>query len=277
MTPTITVPSASGYYGNSSVTCYSPYSPFSSWTWYAWCSPYYLSTWFWNRYYPTYYWRYYPSYYSNGYYIGGGYGAPTVVDNRTIIIDSGETVVGEGSVLYESPEDFEGSRIAGERSPEETMELTTAADSYLQSGDRAFREGRYGDSVHFYAKAIEFSPQEGALYLVLADALFATGDYHYAAYAIRRALEIDPTLIDGEVDKHLFYGAPEDFDYQLRVLESYVRDHPTDNDSRLVLALNMLFGLRAQDAVRILENQFTQSVSDDPAAALILQRARLAQ
>jgi len=265
VTPTFTGPSKDYYHAN-----YSPFyhSPYYSWGWYAWSTPFYVSNWYWS-------W-YYPNYYRSGVYVGY-YDTPVVVDNRTIIIDSGDEVVGEGSVLYEGASGYEGSVAVGERSPEETMELTTAADSYLQLGDRAFRERRYGDAVHFYAKAIEFSPDEGALYLVLADALFATGDYHYAAYAIRRALEIDPTLINGDIDKHLFYGSPEDFDQQLRVLESYVRDHPTDNDSRLVLALNFLFGLRAPEAVRVLETQFSRPVSEDAAAALILQRARLVQ
>ena len=268
--PTIVTPTFTGsgnkyYYANYSPFCYSPYY---SWGWYAWYAPFYVSNWYWSS--------YYPSYYRSGVYVGY-YDTPVVVDNRTIIIDSGYEVVGEGSVLYEGASDYEGGVVVGERSPEENMELTTAADSYLQLGDRAFRERRYGDAVHFYAKAIEFSPEEGALYLVLADALFATGDYHYAAYAIRRALEIDPTLIDADIDKHLFYGSPEDFDQQLRVLESYVRDHPTDNDSRLVLALNFLFGQRAAEAVRVLETQFSRPVSNDLAAELILQRARLAQ
>ena len=35
----------------------------------------------------------------------------------------------------------------------------------------------------------------GVLFLVLSDALFATGDYHYAAYALRRALELDPGIV----------------------------------------------------------------------------------
>jgi len=53
--------------------------------------------------------------------------------------------------------------------------LSIAAQRYLELGDRAFREGRYFDAVQFYAKAVEFAPDQGALYLVLSDALFAAG------------------------------------------------------------------------------------------------------
>ena len=53
-----------------------------------------------------------------------------------------------------------------------------AATEYMALGDRAFTEGRYGDAVHYYARAVEFAPEDGVLQLVLSDALFATGDYH---------------------------------------------------------------------------------------------------
>ena len=141
-------------------------------------------------------------------------------------------------------------------------------------GDRAFREGCYTDAVQFYAKAVEFAPDEGALYLVLADALFAAGDYHYGAYAIRRALELDASLVDVEIDKRSFYPDPAAFDRQLAELEGPMAENPEDRDARLVLALNYLFGGRAKDAVRELEIP-TAGLAEDPAAARILAAARL--
>jgi tetratricopeptide (TPR) repeat protein len=149
--------------------------------------------------------------------------------------------------------------------------LSIATQRYLELGDRAFREGRYTDAVQFYAKAVEFAPDQGALYLVLSDALFASGDYHYAAYAIRRALELDPSLVDTRVDKHAFYASPEQFDEHLRALERYTFEHPDDRDARLVLALNYLFGARAGDAVRILTNT---SIAEDTVAQRVLERAK---
>jgi tetratricopeptide (TPR) repeat protein len=140
-------------------------------------------------------------------------------------------------------------------------------------GDRAFRDGRYGDAVHYYAKAVELAPDEGVAYLVLGDALFATGDYHYAAYALRKALELDPTLIDATVDKREFYGDPRDYDRQIAVLELYLQDHFLDDDARLVLAANYLFGGRPQAAVELLENPFSAEVRASPAGAKVLERA----
>ena len=160
---------------------------------------------------------------------------------------------------------------------ERTDSLARASNHYLTLGDSAFRDGRYGDAVHFYAKAVEFAPDEGVLYLVLADALFATGDFHYGAYALRKALELDPTLLDLEVDKHEFYSDPADFDKQLATLESYLTDHPSDNDGRLLLAANYLAAQRPADAARLLEGAAGTAVREDPAGALIYEAARTRQ
>ncbi|MFT5285635.1 MAG: hypothetical protein ACI8TQ_001800 [Planctomycetota bacterium] len=258
--PTITTGSYYTNWNNYSAYCGSAFS----WGIYGWYSSHYLNDWYWSS--------YYPAYYHNGFYVGYHTGTPIYIDQSITIVQAGDTTIGDD---YQGISDTQVGLPAGESSPEDTMVLSAASDAYLQSGDRAFRERRYGDAVHFYAKAIEFSPNEGALYLVLADALFATGDYHYAAYAIRRALELDPTLLVSEIDKHDFYGRPSDFDQQLRVLEDYVTDHPTDTDTRLVLALNYLFGGMHGHATRLLENDFSRGLGTDPAAMLILERSRL--
>src|SRR5204863_5387115 len=123
----------------------------------------------------------------------------------------------------------------------------------------------------FYAKAVEFAPDQGALYLVLSDALFAAGDYHYGAYAVRRAFELDSALIETSVDKHAFYSDPALFDQQLAVLERYLAQHPDDRDARLVLGLNYLFGGRAKDAAHTIEAAGA-AMAADLAAQKVLQR-----
>jgi len=131
--------------------------------------------------------------------------------------------------------------------------LSAAGLRYLELGDTAFSDMRFADAVHFYARAVEFDPGRGMLHLVLADALFATGDYHYGAHQIRKAIELEPSLVDVPVDKHQFYTDPTEFDRQLAVLELYVKDHPDDVDARLVLALNNLFGGRPLAALELLK------------------------
>jgi hypothetical protein len=241
--------------------CY-PYSyychPFgwSYWYWYG-CWPYGLASW-----YPASYGYYYspPLYYAT-------------------IVEQYEEPVQEQQVVEEAPAEAaqgEGAAPAPSRAvgPDSAAR---ASGQYLTLGDQAFRDGRYSDAVHFYAKAVEFAPNEGVLYLVLSDGLFATGDYHYGAFALRKALELDPTLVTNAIDKHTFYADAAEFDRQLGVLEGYLRDHPGDDDARLMLAANYLFGGRAPQAVALLEGPDSESTAREPAGALILSASRAAQ
>ena len=183
----------------------------------------------------------------------------------TVLEPVGEAVLAGGGSEFPA---------AADQSP-----LSAAAERYLTLGDRSFREGRYADAVQFYAKAVDFAPDQGALYLVLCDALFAAGDYHYAAYAVRKAFELEPSLAEAVVDKHTFYLDPAEFDRQLAVAEQYVIDHATDRDARLVLALNMLFGGRPAVAVDLYDATAAPAASlvRDQAAELILRVAREVQ
>jgi len=152
--------------------------------------------------------------------------------------------------------------------------LQSAASHHLALGDEAFRDGRYGDAVHEYAKAVEYQPDQGVLHLILSAALFATGDYHYSAYALRRALELDPTLVDSVVDKHSFYGDPAEFDRQLELLERYLGDHFLDEDARILLAANYLFGAKPSMAVDLLGSPSSGSVRDSATGKILMERAK---
>ncbi|MDP6739024.1 MAG: tetratricopeptide repeat protein [Planctomycetota bacterium] len=248
----------------------------SSYCWGSWWNYYWYSGGYWSPgCCPSYYWYgpFYPSY--------------TSVIYQTVESDPQADVV----YVYEEPQEevyVEGPIAEGEvvvaedwaggtPVPAADGNLNRAADHYLTLGDQAFQESRFGDAVHFYAKAVEFSPQDGILYLILADSLFATGDYHYAAYALRRAFELDPKLAMSVVDKHGFYADPIEFDRQIATLELYIQDHFLDDDARLVLAANYLFGGRPAEAVDLLENAFSREISTEPAGAALLEAAKRIQ
>jgi hypothetical protein len=166
------------------------------------------------------------------------------------------------------------ARLVEPSAPEAVVQaLHAAAKQHLDEGDRAFLEGRYADAVHHYARAVECSPQDGALHLVLADALFATGDYHYCAWSLRRAFELEPALFDAQVDKRGFYRDPAEFDRQLVLAEGFLEDHFLDDDARLVLAANYHWARRHGDCVALLESAFSVGVRDSLCGARILARA----
>jgi tetratricopeptide (TPR) repeat protein len=201
--------------------------------------------------------------------------AYSTVVYETIVLENEEVPAGEDVLVQEQAS---GNGVAETPVPiERQAEMNRAADYYLTLGDRAFRDSRFGDAVHYYAKAVEFSTQDGILYLILSDALFATGDYHYAAYALRKALELDPGLAGSVVDKHAFYSDPTEFDRQLAVLERYFEDHTEDGDARLVLAANYLFGNRPAAAVDLLSSASSEAVANSPAGQVILESAQSVQ
>ena len=125
--------------------------------------------------------------------------------------------------------------------------------------------------MQFYSKAIEYAPNQGAMYLLLADSLFSSGDYHYAAYAIRRAYELEPTLLVNVVDKHAFYDDPAVYDRQIAVLEQYVLDRPDDRDARLVLAVNYLFAGRPAACVDLLRDPKSSTLVGEEIAQELLE------
>jgi hypothetical protein len=254
----------------------------SSWSfWWGWgCYPY---SWFAHPFAPCYWywWGYWP--YGINYWYPGSYSSyySPPVYYSTVIYETAEPA----QVVEEAPADYVGEGVVEPREQARLDGLlrtgpdsaARASGQYLTLGDRAFREGRYADAVHFYARAVEFAPDEAVLYLVLSDGLFATGDYHYGAFALRKALELDPTLVTSGIDKHTFYVDPKEFEAQLAQLESYLVDRPGDDDARLMLAANYLFGNRAAAAVDLLGEPASDRLLDDAAAALILQAARDAQ
>jgi tetratricopeptide (TPR) repeat protein len=246
--------------------CYRP-------TWCSYPSYYgYPSQWAWNA---CWWWYrpYYPYYASSYCYAGWwypwsyGYWGSTVY--RT-------------EVVYVETETIPAAEVADQAAPAGNAERAPGADSdalrrsagrYLQLGDDAFQLGQYGRAVHYYAKAIELSPDDGVLYLVLSDALFATGDYHYAAYALRRAFELEPDLALMQFDKRDLYSDPAAFDEQLGQLELYLDDHFLDEDARLLLAANYLFGGAPERALEFLDDPFSVEVAESEIGAVLRDAA----
>ena len=228
--------------------------------------------WYWNR--CSWYWPYYSwcsSPYGYRYPLAHSYS--TVIYQTVYVPEESTSEIAYAPVEESAPAQLAEGEGLEQRDPLLGDQLNRAADYYLVLGDRAFREGRYGATVHYYAKAIEFSPDQGMLYLLLSDALFATGDYSYCASMLRKALELEPGLATNVIDKHQLYSRPSDFDEQLTRLEVFVADHPLDEDSRLVLAVNYLFSGEPQRAVDFLELPLSERTREDPIGALILDTA----
>ncbi|MBL8861407.1 MAG: hypothetical protein JNK02_05285 [Planctomycetes bacterium] len=255
-----------GWYWN---TCWT-----GGWWWgfgYGW--PYGSCWWGWPSYWSCYWpWGY-------GWSTWGWYSSPWIYSGVVYVDSTPEVVVIREEAPAPAVEPAAAPAPAGappQVAPEIRAGLESSADESLAAGDTAFREGRYSDAVRHYARAVEFAPERGSLWLILSDALFATGDYHYAAYALRKSLELDATLLEPLVDKHEWYGDPAEFDRHIAWAEAYLRDRVLDEDARLVLAANYLFARRHASAVDALESAFGAGLVETKAGRLVLERARRA-
>ncbi len=274
------------HYGHSYVNwCASSYWNYGAFS-FCWAPFAYANTCWWNSYWSCGgYWNagYSPNYYWYGPFIRPRYSVVYPIYETRYVevqqpveyeeewVDEELVEEGEGGVFFIPPPPSAGNNSSKQRS------LGRVAHHYMGLGDEAFSGGRYGDAAHYYAKSVEFSPDEGVLYLVLSDALFATGDYRYAAFALRKAIELDPSVLAHIVDKRSFYSDAGDFDRQLALLEIYLNDHFLDEDARLVLAANYLFGGRPAAAVDLLEDPFSAEVSSSLAGKALLDAARAIQ
>lgn len=207
---------------------YSHYLPYSYYAGYAslgiyWNShyPHYYGPWWWPRYaYAPGRWSGYygESYYAPTYY-SPSYGS-TVVYGVDADKASEETAVDEGS---------------------EQARLARLAQQHLDLGDFYFQQGRYQEAAESYMRALAYAPDDGAIHFVIADSLFAQGDYHYAAFMISKGLELEPGLAFADADKRNAYEDPANFERQMETLHSYLVEKPFDAAVHMVLGYNLMF------------------------------------
>lgn len=230
------------YYWN---TCYS-----TAW-WNTWSHPGYLSTGYWwypsTVYCPTY------LYVPNTVYV-----PPTTTVNvpTTVVYASGgvaPTVVAGGSVV--------GSARAAVPGDVSSDDMATAlAVKYVDLGDFYFRAGRFDDAAEAYGKARSYAPDDASVHFVLADASFANGDYHYAAFLIAEAIRLEPTIVSASTDKRTFYGDVKAFDAHMAALDTYLAKQPYDAMAHLVRGYNLRFS--GQDAEA--QKAFARVLEIDP-------------
>ena len=138
----------------------------------------------------------------------------------------------------DSNDEIQEVSIKSNRKPDSTVEI---AGRYVKLGDAYFEDGRYLEAADSYLRALAYAPNSPSVYFALADSLFAAGDYHYAAYEIRKGITMDESLAKTKIDKRTFYKDPKEFIKQMERLEKWIAQHPKDSDAWLVLGYNRYF------------------------------------
>lgn len=143
---------------------------------------------------------------------------------------------------------------------EEEVTPAKLAEKHVALGDFYFKEGRFQEASESYLRALAYAPEDATIHFVLADALFATGDYHYAAFIIGKAMKLDADLARSTADKRSFYKSAKAFDDQVATLRGYLKDKPYDAAAWLVLGYNLKFSGDADGA----KAAFERVVEVDP-------------
>jgi thioredoxin-like negative regulator of GroEL len=112
-----------------------------------------------------------------------------------------------------------------------TPEQAQLAQDYYGDALIAFQDARYQDSIRLCQHAMVDNPRSAEVILLLAQALFATGEFEQATDAIQMAVQVLPESQWGIVVKNYATNYPNMADYtdQLRALEAAAKTNPAVN------------------------------------------------
>jgi tetratricopeptide (TPR) repeat protein len=153
-------------------------------------------------------------------------------------------------------------------------EQVASADAFDVKGEADFKAGNYPAAIQDWQHALVDTPHNGGDMLLLAQSLFASGQYQPAAGAVQLGMQMLPQEQWGNVLKHFadLYPNNQAFTDQLRALEKSRKTNPNDPATRFLLGyeygylgypkqavaeLDKAIGLRPQDrGAVVMRNQF---------------------
>jgi hypothetical protein len=131
--------------------------------------------------------------------------------------------------------------------PDADTKVKAAGDAFA-AARAAFKAGDYARAQAEDERAIAAISNDPVLHEFRALTLFAQGKYRDAAATLYAVLARGPGW-DWETMRSLYPDA-DTYTRQLRALEAYIRDHPTDGAARFVLAYQYLATRQTDAAVR---------------------------
>ena len=145
----------------------------------------------------------------------------------------------------------------------------SAAD-FVATGEQAFKAGKYREAAQLWQHALVDDPGNAPVVLLMAQALFAQGQYADAAGASQMAMQLLPDSEWGTVIKKRddIYGNPDHYNSQLKALEE-ARDTKPD-DPALHFLLGFHYGAIGQpkQAVEALDKTIQLQPLDEGAKKL---------
>lgn len=129
------------------------------------------------------------------------------------------------------------------------------SNAFARQGQDALKAGDYRSAVRAWRHAVVDDPKNGTTIMMLAQALFAAGDYDEAAAAAQQAMTLLPEeKWDGAVAEFKgLYANPQDFSDRLTELSKAVEQYPDDPALRFELGFQYAYSGQPDLALRQLD------------------------
>ncbi|MBX7168765.1 MAG: tetratricopeptide repeat protein [Pirellulales bacterium] len=195
---------------------------------------------------------YYGSYYGSSY---GLYGSGTYSPTQSYAVAAVDT-----STETPPPEAAPSDDTSSETAPGDAA----AADRYELEGEQAFRSGDFEGALRAWRHALVEDQRDLGLVLLLAQGLFAVGQYDEAAASLEFAFaQMDEKHWGVVVENYReLYGNIGDYTKQLRALEKASKDKPGTPVLMLLLGYHYGYLGYPKEAVAVLQKLVVQQPDD---------------
>jgi len=153
---------------------------------------------------------------------------------------------------------------------EPTDEQMEDAAQLTAQGEADFKAGKYQRAIRHWRHALLDDPHDGAVVLMLSQALFAVGEFNQSAGAVQVALPMLPEEDWGAVvaERGELYGNGKDYSEQLKALEQAAQAQPKSPALQFLLGYHYAFQNQPQRAVAQLDKVLEQAPKDEVARRL---------
>jgi len=155
----------------------------------------------------------------------------------------------------------------GQKVDPEPVAPSPTAERYLREASEAFAEADYETAAEKFRLAAVAAPSEAGPLFAFAQSLIALGKDEYAARVLRRAVALNPAVLEESADIVGVFKDREEFDRVLQALEQRAAAAPPAGDARFLLAAQRFFSgdPRAKELIAPLREALPE---DEAVAAL---------
>jgi tetratricopeptide (TPR) repeat protein len=144
------------------------------------------------------------------------------------------------------------------------------ADRLAEAGRKAFTAGQHGRALELFRRAAEITPDEPSAHFLVSQGAFALGKYREAVAAIIAGMAVRPDWPDARfVVRDLYWKSPELFDDHLKALRQAVEAFPNDPDLMFLLAHQLWFDGKPDEARPLFRKAAALTKGESPAAKFL--------